>query len=363
MAGIYIHVPFCASFCTYCGFYSEVLRERSLCGKYVSALRREAEASGDFFQEGTVIRTVYFGGGTPSLLSPSEFSDFYSALAGCFDLSAVEEFTVEVNPDDICRGSGKDLLRAYRDSGVNRVSVGVQSFHDGHLRWMNRRHDASEAERAIIILEDNFSNVSLDLIFGYADLTDTEWEQDIRKAVSLGVQHISAYQMSLDSGSMLSKLADKGRYAEPDEEVCRRQYFLLQDILDEAGFEQYEISNFCRPGFQSRHNSAYWEREPYLGLGPGAHSFDGNRRRSWNVADLGRWLEGAPKEGETLTDVDIYNEKVMLGLRTSAGVDAALIGGSAKHNLSFDASTGRYSIGRRDRFVSDSIIRDCLRTD
>lgn len=275
----------------------------------------------------------------------------------------MEEFTVEVNPDDICRREGEALLKTYRDCGVNRVSVGVQSFHNEHLKWMNRRHDAAEAEKAVRLLKEYFGNVSLDLIFGYAGLTDAEWEQDIRKAVSLGVQHISAYQMSLDPGSMLSKLADKGRYSEPDEDVCRRQYFLLQDILDEAGFEQYEISNFCRPGYHSRHNSAYWRREPYLGLGPGAHSFDGNRRRSWNADDLDRWLEGGTKEGENLSDTDIYNEKVMLGLRTSAGVDAGLIGESALHNLSFDASTGRYSIGRRDRFVSDSIIRDFLRTD
>jgi oxygen-independent coproporphyrinogen-3 oxidase len=327
----------------------------------VAALCREAEVSRGFFPKGAQIKTVYFGGGTPSLLLSSEFSEICSALAASYDLGGVEEFTVEVNPDDICRKGGEELLNAYRDCGVNRVSIGVQSFHDDHLRWMNRRHDAAEAERAVRILTDKFSNVSLDLIFGYAGLTDTEWEQDIRKAAGLGVQHISSYQMSLDPGSMLSKLADKGRYSEPDEELCRRQYFLLQDILDEEGFVQYEISNFCRPGYHSRHNSAYWRREPYLGLGPGAHSFDGDRRRSWNADDLGRWLDGAPKDGETLTDIDIYNEKVMLGLRTSEGVDASLIGGSAEHNLSFDAATGRYSIGRTDRFVSDSIIRDLLK--
>ena len=320
------------------------------------------ESCRDFFPAGSSVSTVYFGGGTPSLLSPAQFSNICAALRDNFDLGDVEEFTVEVNPDDICRG-GEELLRTYRECGVNRVSAGVQSFHDGHLKWMNRRHDAAEAERAVRLLTDSFANVSLDLIFGYAALTDAEWEQDIRKAVSLGVQHISAYQMSLDAGSMLSALADKGRYREPDDDVCRRQYYLLQDILEDAGFIQYEISNFCRPGFHSRHNSAYWAREPYLGLGPGAHSFDGDRRRSWNVSDLRRWQAGADREGEILTDVDIYNEKVMLGLRTSAGVDAALIGESAKHNLSFDASTGRCFIGRRDLFVSDSIIRDCLRTD
>lgn len=329
----------------------------------MAALCREAEVSRGFFPKGAQIKTVYFGGGTPSLLLPSEFSEICSALAASYDLGGVEEFTVEVNPDDICRKGGEELLNAYRDCGVNRVSIGVQSFHDDHLRWMNRRHDAAEAERAVRILTEKFGNVSLDLIFGYAGLTDAEWEQDLRKAAGLGVQHISSYQMSLDPGSMLSKLADKGRYSEPDEELCRRQYFLLQDILDEEGFVQYEISNFCRPGYHSRHNSAYWRREPYLGLGPGAHSFDGDRRRSWNADDLASWLDGAPKEGETLTDDDIYNEKVMLGLRTSEGVDASLIGGSAEHNLSFDAATGRCSINRRDRFVSDTIIRDFLKTD
>jgi len=331
-----------------------------LCGKYVAGLRREAASSRGFFPEGSVIKTVYFGGGTPSLLSPSAFSDICALLADNFDLGAVEEFTVEANPDDVCRG-GEELLKAWQDCGVNRVSIGVQSFHDTHLRWMNRRHDAAEAEKAVKLLTGCFGNVSLDLIFGYSGLSEMKWAQDIGKAVSLGVQHISAYQMSLDAGSMLSKLADKGRYIEPDDEVCRGQYFMLQDILDASGFCQYEISNFCRPGFHSRHNSAYWAREPYLGLGPGAHSFDGDRRRSWNVSDLGRWLDGAEKEGETLSDVDIYNEKVMLGLRTSAGVEASLLGESDKHDLSFDATTGRYSIGRRDMFVSDAIIREFLK--
>ena len=334
-----------------------------MCDAYVAALRREAEGSRSFFPEGTVVKTVYFGGGTPSLLSPARFSDICSILADNFDLSGVEEFTVEANPDDVCRSGGGELLKAWRDCGVDRVSVGVQSFHDAHLKWMNRRHDAAEAEKAVQLLTGSFDNVSLDLIFGYAALTAEEWEQDISKATSLGVQHISAYQMSLDPGSMLSKQADRGRYSEPDEDVCRSQYFLLQDVLEEAGFIQYEISNFCKPGFHSRHNSAYWAREPYLGLGPGAHSFDGDRRRSWNPADLGRWLDGEQKEGETLSDTDIYNEKVMLGLRTSAGIDAAMIGESAEHNLSFDATTGRCSIGRRDRFISDSIIRDYLKTD
>lgn len=248
------------------------------------------------------------------------------------------------------------MLRCWSECGVNRVSIGVQSFHDGHLRWMNRRHDAAEAEKAVRMLTDTFENVSLDLIFGFAGLTATRWEQDLRKAVGLGVQHISAYQMSLDPGSMLSKLAAKGRYAEPDEEICRSQYFMLQDTLLASGFIQYEISNFCREGWHSRHNSAYWRREPYLGLGPGAHSFDGDRRRSWNVSDLKSYLGGAARQGETLTDTDIYNEKVMLGLRTSAGVEAALLGGSVEHDLSFEPATGRYHIAGRDMFISDSII-------
>lgn len=338
-----------------------MLRDGALCDRYVAALRREAGLYRGFFPEGEAVKTVYMGGGTPSQLSPAHFSDICAAVGDNFDLGAVEEFTVEVNPDDICRRGGDELLETYRDCGVNRVSVGVQSFHDAHLKWMNRRHSAAEAEQAVRMLTDSFDNVSLDLIFGYSALTLREWEQDVRKAAGLGVQHISAYQMSLDEGSMLSKLEERGRYREPDGELCREQYFMLQDILEAEDFVQYEISNFCRAGRHSRHNSAYWSREPYLGLGPGAHSFDGDRRRSWNVADLGRWLDGARREGETLSDTDIYNEKVMLGLRTAAGVDAALIGESAKHNLSFDPSTGRYSIRRRDMFVSDAIIRDCLK--
>ena len=302
------------------------------------------------------------GGGTPSLLSPSQFGKIVAAVRDNFDTSGLEEFTVEVNPDDICSKGGGELVQAFIDNGVNRVSVGVQSFCDSHLKWMNRRHDAAEAVRALELLLAKFDNVSLDLIFGFGMLTWEQWLCNLQQAVASGVQHISAYQMSLDGGSMLSDLAAKGKYAEPDEEICRAQYTMLQDVLDSAGFVQYEISNFCRDGKFSRHNTGYWSREPYLGLGPGAHSFDGDRRRSWNVEDLGKYLSGAAREGETLSDQDIYNEKVMLGLRTSAGVEAGLLEGSDVHNLSYDSASGRYSIARSDMFISDAIILDYLKS-
>lgn len=379
MAGLYVHIPFCTSFCIYCDFYSEVAPER--VDAYLEALSREAASRKN--ELSVPPTTLYVGGGTPSLLSDAQFGRLCEALRSAFDLSSVEEFTVEANPDDIT----PEKLALWRSCGVNRLSIGVQSFCDKHLKWMRRRHDSAAAARAFrMAREAGFRNISLDLIFGYAGLSMREWEASVEKALSLGPEHISCYQMMLEEGTPLTLLAEAGKYSEPPQEECAAQYASLQRRLAEAGYVQYEISNFALPGFESRHNSSYWRREPYLGLGPAAHSFDGARRRSWNDPDLEAWLAAwnpasepaAPQRlrsgsYELLSDKDIFNETVMLSLRTARGLDLAELDQAllAEARPAFDAAIasgnliptpeGRLRIPSDRFFISDfAIIAEIL---
>lgn len=328
MAGIYLHVPFCQSKCIYCGFYSVV--NSSVQDQYVPALKREISERRDFFNNN--ISTLYIGGGTPSSLRVSELDGAVEAVAEGFKLPFGDrldfEFTVEVNPDDITPAYATGL----KALGVNRVSMGVQSFNDEHLRWMRRRHSATEAVAAFDALrEAGFGNISLDLIFGYAGLTMAEWKATLTQALALAPEHISAYQTSLDAHSALNNLARRGLYSAPSDEECAAQYALLQEVMAKAGYLQYEVSNFAKSGRRSHHNSNYWNRTPYLGLGPGAHSFCG-RRREWNKNDVVKYCALSTcdklsptaftdlRESELLSDRDIYNETVMLGLRTVNGL-------------------------------------------
>jgi oxygen-independent coproporphyrinogen-3 oxidase len=398
MAGLYVHIPFCSSFCIYCDFYSEVAPER--VDAYLEALGREAQARSNELE--VPPSTLYVGGGTPSLLSEKQFSKLCGVLRENFDLSRVEEFTIEANPDDIT----PEKLALWRSCGVNRLSIGVQSFCDAHLKWMRRRHDSAAAARAFSMArETGFGNISLDLIFGYAGLSQPEWEATINEALSLCPEHISCYQMMLEEGTPLTLLAEAGKYAEPPQEECAAQYASLQRRLAEAGYVQYEISNFALPGFESHHNSSYWRREPYLGLGPAAHSFDGARRRSWNDPDLEAWLAAwnpasesqrasepflpqssasrqeepaAPQRHragsyELLSDKDVFNETVMLSLRTARGLDLAELDQAllAEARPAFEAAlasgnlirtpSGRLRIPSDRFFISDfAIIAEIL---
>ena len=371
MAGLYVHIPFCSSFCIYCDFYSEVAPER--VDAYLEALSREAASRKS--ELSVPPTTLYVGGGTPSLLSERQFSRLSEILRKNFDLQVVEEFTVEANPDDIT----PEKLALWRSCGVNRLSIGVQSFCDKHLKWMRRRHDSAAASRAFLLArEAGFRNISLDLIFGYAGLSMREWEASVEEALSLGPEHISCYQMMLEEGTPLTLLAEAGKYSEPPQEECAAQYASLQRRLAEAGYVQYEISNFALPGFESRHNSAYWRREPYLGLGPAAHSFDGARRRSWNDPDLEAWLTAWNPASESrragsfeiLSDKDIFNETVMLSLRTARGLDLAELDQAllAEARPAFDAAIasgnlvptpeGRLRIPSDRFFISDFAITE-----
>ncbi len=348
MAGIYVHIPFCSSFCIYCDFYSEL----KACGTdgYVRALVREAQSEKHFFDNtGVLPSTLYVGGGTPSLLPAGQVAELAEAVRGIFGVGTFEEYTLEANPDDVT----PEKLSAWRSAGVNRLSMGVQSFRDDHLRWMRRRHDAAGARKAFSMArEAGFGNVSIDLIFGFAGLSPEQWDESISAAMELHPEHISCYQMSIESGSALGALAAAGKYCEPPQEVCAEQYGHLQRRLAEAGYRQYEVSNFALPGFESRHNSAYWTRGPYLGLGAAAHSFDGIRTRRWNEASLEKYLAlwggedrpaGEPsgcrmpvasdggrisagdacRQSESLSPEDAFNETVMLSLRRAAGLSFA----------------------------------------
>ena len=362
MAGIYVHIPFCESFCTYCGFYSEVCPRGVQHGRYVAALAWEMALRRGFFAPGEAIKTLYFGGGTPSLLSAEDFLAITDALRQTFDLSGLEEFTVEVNPEDVARGTAP--LEAYAAAGVNRISMGVQSFCDAHLKWMNRRHTAASALEAFARLRScGFGNISIDLIFGFAGLADEQWRYNLEQAVALRPEHISAYQMSVDPESTLAEMTTRGEYSEPDDDTCARQYALLQDTLEAAGYLQYEISNFCLPGHHSRHNSAYWDRSAYLGLGAAAHSFNGIDRRQWNPASAEEYCSALEAGhlpyggGERLTADDVYNERIMLGLRTARGVPKDII----KQPGILQDTGDAWRIPRDKFFICDRIIEDYLK--
>ena len=374
---IYVHIPFCKSFCTYCGFYSET----SACyDRYVEALLGEIDRRKSEFDATMDVNTLYIGGGTPSVMPLPLLCRVVEALKDALGSGYFDEFTVELNPEDVIQ-RGEAYAEALLGMGVTRASMGVQSFDDGILRWMNRRHDAATAVRAYRILENSgFRNISIDLIFGlpelgpdsqpkhsaslsghsdsqtkhsdslsghfpdhrgedgYVPLLDERlWRETILRALDISASgmlpsHISAYQLSVEPDSALDGMIADGRCREASEESCARQYEVLCEELSAAGYHHYEISNFALPGMEARHNSAYWRHVPYVGLGPGAHSLsilpDGHRCRSWNSPDLKLYLETFAPLGqrdagcsgqEKLSPVQLGIENVMLGLRTSRG--------------------------------------------
>lgn len=348
---IYIHIPFCKSFCTYCDFYSEICNQR-VQKLFLSSILSEIESRRDEIPATEAVQTLYIGGGTPSVLPVEMLGAIVKALGN----RSYSEFTVEVNPDDITEA----LATSLRNVGVNRVSMGVQSFDDSMLRWMNRRHDAEGARRAFRILRSaGIENISIDLIFGISHLSDELWNKTLDAAIELGPQHISAYQLSIEEGSALAAMVKNGKYQEAPEDQCRRQYDLLCRRLGEAGYHHYEISNFALPGYEAQHNSAYWRRVPYVGFGPGAHSFDG-RKRSWNSCQL----EGYVREYEELTEREAEEEMIMLGLRTDAGVPETMLDAQKTERLLQEGVLTREQSNIRISedyfFVSDDVIRDLI---
>lgn len=338
------------------------------------------------------VNTLYIGGGTPSVLPLDVLRRIVGAVSQTERLSLVteqlslvtepvevttptelfDEFTVEVNPEDIVE-KGREYVRGLLALGVNRISMGIQSFDDGILRWMNRRHSAAGAVEAFRILRRcGVRNISVDLIFGLSQLADDVWKDTIEKALELSPEHISAYQLSIEEGSALAKMVADGRYVEASEEQCRRQYDILCRCLGRSGYHHYEISNFARPGFEAVHNSAYWSRVPYIGLGPGAHSLTGDIR-SWNSQDLPhRSPDGSPatysRTSETLSPEDIRVERIMLSLRTDKGLEAAELYSLADRAVinsllsegALEKQDGSIRITESRLFTSDEILRELI---
>ena len=357
---IYVHVPFCKRFCTYCDFYSELVEDgcfKTYADDLCAEIRRRAGEMDDN------PKTLYFGGGTPSVLPLSVLTRILIALDEAGHGGPYREFTMEVNPEDIVE-KGVSYVESLKALGVNRVSIGVQSFDDDLLRWMNRRHDAARAREAFrIVRKAGIDNISIDLIFGVSHLSDAVWADTVDEAVALGPEHVSCYQLTVEGESVLAEMVAEGRYVEADDALCRRQYDILCQKLTAAGYRHYEISNFARPGFEAVHNGGYWARRPYVGLGPGAHSFRGSTR-SWNSKERCGWTATT----ERLSAEDALVETIMLALRTDKGIDAAFLHencreddiGRLERHGALVLQGGRYRIPEDHFFVSDEIIRELI---
>jgi oxygen-independent coproporphyrinogen-3 oxidase len=370
MSGIYIHIPFCKQACTYCNFHFSTSMKQK--GALLSAIKQEialAARNWDFRQ----IRTVYFGGGTPSVLSSEEIMDLWRTLTLHFDLSDVEEVTFECNPDDM----SSEYLRQLKATPINRLSVGVQSFRDEDLKLMHRAHSAAEAHQALkTAYQVGFNHFTIDLIYGIPGLDTNAWLSNLHHASDMGVDHLSCYALTVEPKTVLAHQIEKGVKAPLDDQLAADHFELLLDFVDKHGFEQYEISNFARNGAYSIHNSSYWKGDPYLGLGPSAHSFDLNNR-FWNIPNNGIYIRSLqnhelPREIECLSKADRYNEAVMVGLRTKWGVDLQLLQSiDSELLLFFQAGVqkwdkkgwvveedGRYKVTNQGKFMTDKIASD-----
>lgn len=371
VAGIYIHVPFCQGRCIYCDFYSTTEGEEWK-SRYVDALLAELRMRRDELPLARV-HSTYIGGGTPSQLPVRALAGILNEVCRLFPVDSDAEVTVEANPDDVT----PEWLAALSHTPVNRLSMGVQSFDDALLRLIRRRHTAQQAVCAVEqAARHGISNVSIDLIYGLPTQTMEQWQADVRQALALDVQHLSAYSLSYEEGTPLWRMLEQGRIEEADEELSLCMYEHLIDATRAAGFTHYEISNFCRPGRHSQHNSAYWHGVPYLGFGPGAHSYDGMRTRRWNLSDLKGYVQAAgsmpPHQSEVLTDDELYDETVMTRLRTSEGLSLDLLTAAYRAYCMAQAEphlrAGRLEqagstirLTRQGIFTSNDIISDLMK--
>ncbi len=317
MSGIYIHIPFCKQACNYCDFhFSTSMKKKE---EMVIALAKEIEMRKSEFQ-GEVVETIYFGGGTPSRLQIPEIKLLIDSVYHNYNVAQNPEITLEANPDDLSEAYLIQLSKI----GINRLSIGIQSFFEEDLKMMNRAHNAEEAKKCLQIATQYFDNISVDLIYGIPGLSNEKWAENIETALSFGIPHISSYALTVEPKTALKKLIENGEIAAPKDEIAAEHFSILVKKLEENGLIHYELSNFGKENYFSRNNSAYWLGKKYIGIGPSAHSFDGEKR-SWNVSNNSTYLKSIdenklPSESEILTKTDRYNEYVMTGLRTIWGI-------------------------------------------
>ena len=317
---IYLHIPFCKQKCSYCNFHFST--SFSLKDEMLSAIKKEIQLRHNELENKT-LKSLYFGGGTPSVLSVDEIKSLIDEIQKYFSFDENIEITLESNPDDL----NKNFLKELSQTEINRLSIGTQSFFDEDLKLMNRAHNASEAESSIKRAQDfGLVNISVDLIYGSPTSNFEIWKDNLSKTIELQVPHVSSYALTVEPKTALEKWIENGKVSSPQEAEQNQEFYYMKDFLKDNGFDHYEISNFGKPGFHSKHNSAYWKSEPYLGIGPSAHSYNGHLERSWNIANNPIYIKNLnqnilPKEKEILTEKDRFNEMIMIGLRTIWGVD------------------------------------------
>tara|TARA_R110002126_G_scaffold36810_3_gene111624 strand:+ start:1862 stop:3013 length:1152 start_codon:yes stop_codon:yes gene_type:complete len=323
MAGIYIHIPFCKQACHYCDFhFSTSLKKKE---ELIQCLANELELRKNELQNQT-IETIYFGGGTPSLLTIDELRFLINTVYENFKVVENPEITLEANPDDLLavRAQSRTIFENYKDIGINRLSIGIQSFFERDLKLMNRAHNSKEALECLTLATQHFDNISIDLIYGIPGLSNDEWIENIETALSFKVPHISCYALTVEPKTALETFIKKGIIDAVDDDLAQEQFNILVDKLEASGFVNYELSNFGKPNYFSKNNSAYWQGKPYLGIGPSAHSYSGDQRR-WNVSNNTKYIKAIqknelPSESETLSETDKFNEYIMTGLRTIWGI-------------------------------------------
>ena len=351
MSGIYIHIPFCKQACHYCDFHFSTSMKKK--DEMVLALAKELQLRKDEFQydaEFPCIETIYFGGGTPSVLNVEDIKLLIDTVRQNYPVSQNPEITLEANPDDL----SEENLKAFAAIGINRLSIGIQSFFEEDLKLMHRAHDSVQAKKCLELATRYFDNISLDLIYGIPGMTNERWRQNIETALSFGIPHISSYALTVEPKTALNKLIQTGKVAAPKDEVAQEHFLILVETLEANGFLHYELSNFGKENYFSRNNSAYWLGKKYLGIGPSAHSYDGVSR-SWNVANNALYLKAIqkgelPREVELLSQEDRYNEYIMTGLRTIWGVSLVRI------EQEFGTDYLNYLKQQSQKFIHDGLL-------
>lgn len=356
MAGIYIHIPFCKKACHYCNFHFSTSLQ--LKPGFVDAIVKEISLRKEYLVN-EKINTIYFGGGTPSLLSADELNRIFTALYESFSVNDNIEITLETNPDDI----NAESLQVWKKAGINRLSIGIQSFFEEDLQWMNRAHNATQAKQSILLAQEaGIHNITIDLIYGTPTLTNEKWQQNVQTAIDLNIPHLSCYALTVEPKTALEKMIAQKKLQDVNQDLQSQQFLDLMKWLSDAGFEHYEISNFAKKGFRSQHNSSYWRGEKYLGLGPSAHSFDGVSRQ-WNIANNPLYIKKIAEgdnffEGETLTPTQQLNEYIMTALRTSEGIDLTMVKNHFGEKAADDITAGIQKFAAAGKAIfHDNFIR------